>query len=118
MKSNRLIAVMMLLSFGFACFFSAPALHAEDPWDVDNADAGGGRLGGSGGVNPGDTTVVIEPQPEDPLGSVAPGGTGWLQRLLWEVSLDVAMHLISCFEETPATGNSVASTVGGDSAAR
>lgn len=118
MKSNRLIVAMMLLSFAFACFISAPALHAEDPWDVDSADNGGGSgFGGSGGSDPSDSTV-IEAGPVDPFGSVSPSGDDWLGRFLWEVSFDVAMQLISFMEESGASGDNVAGATGRDLAAR
>lgn len=37
MKHLRLFAVVMLVAFAFACFFSMPVLSGdEDPWDADD----------------------------------------------------------------------------------
>ena len=118
MKSSKLIVAMMLLSFAFACFISAPALHAEDPWDVDSANDGhGSGFGGSGGGDPADTTSIMV-DPDDPFGSAGSDDGDWLGRFLWDVSLNVALQLISFTEELGNTGGIDAGVTGGDLAAR
>ena len=62
MKRLRLIAVLMLVAFAFACFFSMPVLSTDDwPWDADD-DPGAGGSESPGDPNDNDTVVVDFPE--------------------------------------------------------
>jgi hypothetical protein len=62
MKHLRLIAVLVLVAFAYACFFSMPVLSSdEEPWDADDGPGSGGSES-PGDTNGNDTGVVDFPE--------------------------------------------------------
>lgn len=96
MKSSRLLATILLLTFALMCFISAPVFSGDDPWDVDS---------GSGGAGGGDD-IIVPPPPGDSLvfgttSSVDDGfDPGWLFGYAYQLSYDVIKYFFGGNDDT------------------
>ncbi len=112
MKGTKLILLVMVLSLTLVCFFSAPALSVEDPWDVDGGHSDGG-LGGNGEDMPPDTSLIV---PEDPRPFHDANSGTWRIWLWLDVSYPVFKQWY--FSGLLITTRVVAEATGGDKSAR
>ena len=96
MKSSRLIAAIMLLSFALMCFISAPVFSGDDPWDVDgNGDGGSGSDSDSILPPPGDTLVF-----ENTHSGGGGFGPDWLSGLAFQLSYEIITYFFGGDNET------------------